>query len=334
MTRYSKIGMLSLLALLICAPLAPAGARGLAPAQGSPEPTVQTAGAEAGTTTITTVVSVVGPKDTVPPLIDKRDVNVISGKTHLDVTGWALAQSIDQGKLQLAILIDNDVRSTILGQQLQDLSHFITSLPPNVAVGVFYGEYGAATVAAPFSTDLQAVSRALRISEGRGGDSPSIYLSLADLVSRWQPDGAIRREVLILTSGIDALHPGLLDPYFDSTLDKVQRAGVEVYTIFDGSSRFGFSFAGDISQSKLITLSNEAGGQAFMEGPETPISITGYLSELGSRLKNQYLLTFTMEPSKHAKGELRNIEVRLEQRNLKMSYPHAVFVPAAGAPKD
>jgi len=333
MTRL-KIGTLSLLALLICAPLAPAGARTRPPKQGSQEPAVQTARAEAGTTTITTVVTVVGPKDTVPPPIDKRDVNVFSGKTRLDVTGWAPAQSVDQGKLQLAILIDNDVRSTILGQQLNDLSNFITSLPPNVMVGVFYAEYGAATVGAPFSADHQAVSKALRLSEGRTGDSPSIYLSLADLVSRWQPDGAIRREVLLITSGIDALHPGLQDPYFDDTVDKIQRAGVEVYTIFDGSSRFGFSFIGDTSQSKLLEVANQAGGEAFMEGPETPISISGYLNKLGSRLENQYVLTFTIEPSKHAKGELRGIEVRLEQRDLKVSYPHAVFVPGVGAAKD
>jgi hypothetical protein len=332
MTRYSKMATLSALGLLILAPFAPAGARGLAPK--SQEPSGQTAGAETATTTVTTVVSVVGPKDTAPPLIDKRDVNVFSGKTRLDVTGWAPAQSVDQGKLQLAILIDNDVRSTILGQQLHDLTNFITSLPPNVMVGVFYGQYGAATVGAPFSADHQAVARALRLSEGRGGDSPSIYLSLADLVSHWQPEGAIRREALVITSGIDALNPGLQDPYFESTLDKVQRAGVEVYSIYDGSSRFGFSFAGETSQSKLVTVSNEAGGQAFMEGTETPISIAGYLSELTSQLKNQYLLTFTIEPSKHAKGELRNIEVRLEQRNLKASYPHAVFVPSAGAVKD
>ena len=334
MTRYLKIAPFSLLALLIFAPLAPARTPGHAPKQDSQQPYGSAPSLEAGATTVTTVVTVRGPKDTPPPPVDKRDVNVFTDKTRLNVTGWVPAQSTDQGALQLAILIDNDVRSSILGQQVQDLANFINSLPPNAMVGVFYGQYGAATVGAPFSTDHKAVSEKLRLSEGNGGDSPSIYLSLADLASKWQPAGPARREVLVITSGIDTLHPGLQDPYFDSTIDKVQRAGVEVYTIYDGSSRYGFSFGGETSQSKLIQVATETGGQSFMQGPTTPISIAEYLNQLGSDFNHQYLLTFTTDPSKHAKGELRNIEVRLEQRDLKVSYPHAVFVPGKDLPKD
>jgi hypothetical protein len=324
MTGYLKIAPFCLLSLLILAPLAPARAQ--APYGSAPS-------AAAGAATVTTVVTVHGPKDTPPPPVDRRDVNVSSDKTRLNVTGWVPAESADQGAFQLAILIDNDVRSTILGQQMQDLNNFINSLPPNAMVGVFYGEHGAATVAAPFSSDHKAVSEKVRLSEGIGGDSPSIYLSLADLVSKWQPAGP-RREVLVITSGIDALHPGLLDPYFDSTLDKVQRAGVEVYTIFDGTSRYGFSFGGETSQGKLIGMSTDSGGESFVQGPTTPVSIAEYLNELGSDLNHQYLLTFTMDPSKHAKGEMRNIEVRLEQRDLKVSYPRRVFIAGKDSPKD
>ncbi len=278
--------------------------------------------------TVTTVVSVLGAKDaTAPAPIDKGDVSVFSGKTRLSVTGWTPVQNNSQEKAELAILIDNDVASSILGQQLEDLTKFINTLPANISVGVFYGQFGSAVAVAPFSADHQAVSQKLRLSEGRGGDSPSIYFSLEDLVSHWLPDGAPRHEVLMISSGVDPYHPGVQDPYIDSTLDKVQRAGVVVYAIYDGSSRFGASFLGDTSQGKLIQITEETGGQSFMEGTITPISIAGYLNQLAMQLNNQYLLTFTIEPSKNEKGELRSIEVHLEQRDVKVSYPRRVWVP-------
>lgn len=284
--------------------------------------------AKPATITVTTVVTVLGPQYTEAPMIDKREVNVTMGKSRLNVTRWEPARSSSRGQLQLAILIDNDVRSSILGQQLDDLANFINSLGKNTKVGLFYGEHGSATVGSPFSAHHKTVSQALRLSVGRtGGDSPSIYLSLADLVSHWQSAPAERREVLVLSSGNDVLNPGEQDPYFDLTLEKVQRAGVVVHSIYDGSNRYGATFRGDISQGKLVQITTESGGESFFEGNLTPVSISSYLSQLGQILKNQYLLTFAVERSKHPEGDLRDIHVRIEQRDLKVTYPHEVLVP-------
>ena len=282
----------------------------------------------ASSVSVTTVVTVMGSNHSAPPAIAKEDVNVTEGKTRLNVTGWAPVQSSGHGHLQLAILIDNALRTSIEGQQIDDLRNFITSLPPSTSVGVFYGMNGAAEPAAPFSTNHQAVAEKLRLSMGRsGGDSPSIYLSLADLVSHWEPQASTRREVLLLSSGVDALNPGVEDPYFDSTLDKVQSAGVVVHTIYDGSNRFGSTFRGDISQGKLAQITSESGGEGFFDGTGAPVSIAPYLNRLNQILANQYLLTFTTARSKHEKGELRSIEIRLEQRDVKVSYPKRILVP-------
>lgn len=283
----------------------------------------------ASSVSVTTVVTVMGPNHSAPPAIAKEDVNVTEGKARLTVTGWEPVQSINHVPLQLAILIDNALRTSIVGQQMDDLRNFITSLPPNASVGIFYGMNGSADPASPFSTDHQGVAEKLRLSLGRsGGDSPSIYLSLADLVSHWQPQPGTRREVLLLSSGVDALNPGVEDPYFDSTLEKVQSAGVVVHTIYDGTNRFGSTFRGDISQGKLVQITSESGGEGFFDGNGAPVSIAPYLNQLKQIFANQYLLTFTTTPSKHDKGELRSIEIRLEQRDEKVSYAKRIFIPA------
>jgi len=43
------------------------------------------------TASVTTVVTVLGPKFTAPPAISKDDISVYEGKEKRDVTGWAPA---------------------------------------------------------------------------------------------------------------------------------------------------------------------------------------------------------------------------------------------------
>ena len=48
--------------------------------------------AGSSTVSVTTVVTVMGPKNTTPPPVAKGDVNVTSGKTRFNVTGWDAVQ--------------------------------------------------------------------------------------------------------------------------------------------------------------------------------------------------------------------------------------------------
>jgi hypothetical protein len=276
---------------------------------------------------ITTVVTVLGPKFTAPPPVAKDDVIVFEGKDRRKVTGWAQAQG-EKGGLQFAILIDNSV-STTLGNQFGDLKNFIIAQPKNTAVGVFYAANGTVQIASKFNTNHEAVAKTLHLPLGAlGGNSPSIYLSLGDLIKRhWTATPGVRREILVISSGVDRLNPGVQDPYFDSTLDLVQRAGVVVHTIYAGGTRFGSSFGGSISQGKLIQLSMESGGQGFFEGTSTPISFGPYLNQLDMVLRNQYSLTFLTTRSTKEKGELRQVKITTEQRNAIISAPSQVFVP-------
>ncbi len=287
------------------------------------------------TVPVTTTVTVLGPKFTPAPPISKQDVTAYSGKERLNVTRWVPAQG-PAGALQLAVVIDNDASELGVASQLSDIKNFISLQSKDTAIGLFYAMYGSVQVAAPFGANRAAVAKALRPPLGlRSGDSPSIYLSLSDLVKHHWPSGAARREVLLISNGVDELDRGPESPYVQSAVEDVQKAGVVVHTIYTGGSiRFGASLHGQYAQANLEELTEGTGGYGFFEGITAPVSFAPYLNQLNIVLHNQYLLTMAVprseKESEKEKGERVGIEVRLEERNLEVKYPKQVLVPGAG----
>lgn len=279
------------------------------------------------TVPVTSVVTVLGHNFSAPPSIAKQDVNVYSGKTRSEVISWVSAKD-DKAGLQLAILIDNADSPTALGTHFNELKDFITSQPATTQVGLYYAAAGSAQPVAPFSADHQAVAAKLRLPLGRfAGDSPSVYLSLHDLVSHW-PVNDMRHEVIVIASGVDYLDPGLDSPYVSNAVEKIQKSGTVVYTIYTGGPRMArASFHTDIAWQNLVQISTQSGGQDFFQGFETPVDFMPIFRRLNAALRNQYLLTFAAPRSSNKKGEMQKIEVRTEQRNVKLSYSPEVFVP-------
>lgn len=276
---------------------------------------------------ITTTVTVLGPKFTTPPPITKDDISVYSGKTRWDVLDWSPAQGEKAG-LQLAIVIDNSASQTAVGTQLNDLESFVRLQSKTTAVGIFYAVNGTVQTASNFSTNHEAVAKTLRLPFGlRAGASPSVYLSLSELVKHWPATGA-RREILLISSGVDRLDRGPQSPYVQSAVDNIQKAGIVVHTIYTGTSlRFGTSLRGQYAQQNLDAITSGSGGEAFFQGVTAPVSFSPYLKQLDMVLHNQYLLTFAAPRSNKRAGELREIRVRVEQRNVDIKYPKQVLVP-------
>jgi hypothetical protein len=302
-----------LLFFLAFATVAPARAKSQPSSDGSQVP-------------VTTTVTVLGPKFTAPPPLTKEDILVYSGKTRLQTINWVPAQA-QKAPLELAIVIDNSASQFGVGSQINDLAGFISLLSKSTAVGVFYAMDGTVQTASPFTTNHDAAAKSLRLPFGRGaGDSPSVYLSLSDLVkNRWPVTGA-RREVLLISSGVDRLDRGPQSPYVAASIEDVQKAGVEVHAIYTDGVRFGETLRGQFAQSNLVMLTEGSGGYNFFEGVSTPVSFTPFLKQLDMVLHNQYLLTFAIDRSKKPKGELRSIEIRTEQRNVDFKYPKQVLV--------
>jgi hypothetical protein len=253
-------------------------------------------------------------------------VIAFSGGTRLKVTGWQPAQA-KKANLELAVLIDNDIGIGVMGEQMQDLANFIKSQPPSTSVGVFYAEYGAATAAIQFTKDHEAAANALRLTLGRVGESPSIYLSLSDLASHWPSSGVARREALVIASGYDPLNPGVEDPYADSTIDDTERAGITVHTILIPRARYAETYRDNISEGKLMDITAGTGGQVLFDGAFVPLSLAPFLNQLNVALKNQYLLTFAIDREQKKGGELRPFRVQTEEQGVKLYAAKQVLVP-------
>ena len=280
----------------------------------------------AQTVSVTTVVTVLGPKFTPPPAISKDDLTVYEGKQKRDINSWVPAQG-DKAALELAIVID-DADSSDLGIQFNDITSFVKSLPKTTGVAIFYASNGTVQAASQFNTDHDAVVKALRMPFGRGAAYTSIYLSVMSLISRWPVTGA-RREILLLADGIDRFRGDPFSPDVPATVEKAQKAGVIIHTLFaSGVGRFSRNFYRvSLGQSNLAQLADSTGGEAFFQGTQTPISFAPFLQQLDTVLKNQFFLTYATERSKKKGGELRSFRVHSEQRNVEISHASRVFVP-------
>jgi len=280
------------------------------------------------TVPVTVTVTVLGNNNQPAPEIPQEDVTVHMGRDLPKVIDWERARA-SEGPLQLALLIDDNIRTTLIGQQFDYIANFIEGQAPSTEVALYYAEHGSAYPAAPFSTDHQKVARALRLTLGlRNGESPSIYLSLSDLAKHWPAAPGSRREVVVFASGNDPLQPGIVDSYADASVDAVVKAGLTVHAIPIAGTRYSLSFRGNISSGKLIQLSDDTGGRTIGGELGAPVSLAPYLDQLNRILSNQYLLTFAAKPSDKKNGEIRDIQVRLEEHNVKVFAPKRVLIPA------
>jgi hypothetical protein len=279
------------------------------------------------TVPVTITVTVLGTNNQPAPEIPQEDVTVHMGKDVPRVIRWEHAGA-QEGPLQLALLIDDNIRTTLIGQQFNYIADFIRSQEPSTEVGLYYAEHGSAYAAVPFTTDHQKVAKALHLTMGlRNGESPSIYLSLSDLAKHWPATPGARREVVVFGSGNDPLNPGIVDPYADAAMDDVVKTGLTVHVIPISGTRYSMSFRGNISAGKLIELSDETGGREIGGDLGAPVSLAPFLNQLNQILNSQYLLTFAAKASDKKNGEIRAVQVRLEEHDVKVWAPKRVLIP-------
>jgi hypothetical protein len=236
------------------------------------------------------------------PTINREEVMVYEGKERDTVTDWIPLQG-DHAALELFILLD-DSSSESLGTQLNDLRQFINNQPPTTQIGIAYMQNGIARVAQNLTNDHAQAAKALRLPMGIGGANASPYFSLSDLVKRW-PESPVRREVLMVTDGIDRLYGigDTQDPYLEAAIDDADRAGIIVSAIYNpGAGHFGHSYWQTYwGQIYLSELSEKTGGEAYYIGfTGAPVAFAPYLQDLERRLQHQYLLGFLAKPPKKA----------------------------------
>jgi hypothetical protein len=296
---------------------------------------------------VVTVEPLQGADKTVA-LLKKEDVKVQQRKDVLPVTQWIPARG-QQAALQLFILID-ETSDTSLGLQLDDLRAFINAQPPTTWIGLGYMRNTNVNIIQNFTTDHAAVAKSLRLPLGGLGASDSPYLSLISLIKGW-PENKVRREVLMVTDGIDRLrgnpygsgvlpgargYPGLggmsampyISPDVDSASTAAQRYGVLIHSIYTvGVGHLGRNFfVANNGQNGLAKLSDETGGESFFLGVQNAVSFKPYLDRLQRILDNQYYLVFVARPDK--KDGLQRVKLSTEVPRLEIDSADNVWVPA------
>ena len=266
------------------------------------------------------------------PEVNREDIIVKQGKDRLKVTGWTPVGG-DRSPLDLFILVDEAARHTV-SLQFGDLRQFIYSLPATTSVGVGYMRNGTVQIAQDLTTDHRRASNALRIPLGSSGVYGSPYLSVIDLMKRW-PETQNRREIVMITVGIDRLHGwphrrglGPISADVDSATAVAQRTGTIIHGIYTRGAGWRGSNFWQVAngQNSIAKLAEATGGESFFLGIGEPVSFRPYLDRLQDSLGNRYRLEFNAVAGK--KPGLKYVKLTTEVAGVELDSADSVWVAA------
>ncbi|HKV77643.1 MAG TPA: hypothetical protein VJP02_05870 [Candidatus Sulfotelmatobacter sp.] len=283
--------------------------------------------------------------DSEVPRLRQDEAKVKQGKTFLQVTQLIPAQG-DNAALQLMILID-DTLDPMIGGNLNDLKEFIKAQPPLTVIGIGYMSNAGVNIVQNFTADHELAVKALRLPRGGLSTMDSPYLSLISLVKGW-PQQKVRREVLMLSDGIDRLRgekprPSQRGPNFGPVYHSMPTISVDTTSASEISQRYnvivhslyavGVGRAGrsswdlQLGLSGLSKIADETGGECYSLGTSSPVSFKPYLERFQRALDNQYYLVFLAIPGK--KAGLQRVKIQTEVSNSEILAPDNVWVTAA-----
>jgi hypothetical protein len=284
------------------------------------------------------------------PVLRPDAIKVKQGKNFLKVTQLIPAQG-ENAALQLFILID-DTCDTSIGNNLTDLRDFIKAQPATTVIGVAYMSNATIQITQNFTPDHDLSANAVRLPRGNLSTMDSPYLSLMSLVKAW-PQAKVRREVLMITDGIDRLRAdrsslsqipsrspagmgaptsttmATISPDADTASRNSQRYGVIVHSIYAmGAGRLGRNaWEAQLGQSGVAKIADETGGEYFALGTQNAVSFKPYLDRLQKIFNSQYYLVFQAVPKK--KDGLQRVDITTEVANADIAAADNVWVPAA-----
>lgn len=273
------------------------------------------------------VVTILPSHNEAPAQIGQQDVSIkVNGKDST-VTGLKPLRG-ENGRLELVILMDNGARSSF-SSQLGDIADFVKALPPDTKVTLAYMQNGMARMTGPLTADRNAVLKGLRIPMGEPGASASPYFCLSDLAKHWPSnDQEARREVVMITDGVDYYHPSLDldDPYVDAAIKDAVRARLVVYSIYwQNRGRFDRTlYANTLGQNLLQQVTQATGGYSYWIGIGNPVALQPYLQDIQHRLQNQYELSFVAPLGN--KQQVADLKLRVNGIAGKIAAPGQVLV--------
>ncbi|HEX8503404.1 MAG TPA: hypothetical protein VF659_22665 [Pyrinomonadaceae bacterium] len=195
--------------------------------------------------------------------------------------------------LNLAVLIQDDLVSRV-GNELRETAGFIRALPEGSQVMVGYIRSGSLQVRQPFTADLEAASRALRVPAGSTAVSPyNPYTQVRDAVRQFPAGGENRNALLLVSDGLDTSRGFDFSSSVDSVdlnraVREAKSRGVSVYSFYAPSAGLT-SWNGravSFGQSALNRVSDETGGRAFFQGTDF-VTFNAYFERLAKTINEQ-----------------------------------------------
>lgn len=277
-------------------------------------------------TPVSVVVTLEPRREKTIPAVEQQDITVYQGKEKRPVTGFKPLR----GSMQLMLLIDDSARGSF-GTEIDGLKRFVNTQAADTEVAIGYMRNGYTQIAQNFTRDHAAAANAIRLPMGPGGADVSPYESLADAIKKWPENAAERREVVMISSGIEGLGGGFYrdNPYVKAGIDAAVKAGVVVYTIYNPSvGHYGHSlWRTTWGQNFLSELSDQTGGESYMIGFGSPVSFQPFLDQIREHQRNQYLLTFVAKPEQ--KSGLQPFRAVIENKDASLAAPDNVYVRAS-----
>jgi hypothetical protein len=263
-----------------------------------------------------------------PPPITSDDLKVKESK---DLRPIANLRHLDTGHTQMLLLIDDSAGGSF-DTEIPEVKKFVNSLPAGVSIGIGYMRNGMAEMTSDFTEDHAKAASTIRLPEGVGGADVSPYDSLTDAIKKWPvKEGVDRREVVMISSGIEGLGGGLPpeNPYVNASIASAQKAGVVVYAIYNPS--FGHEghslWRASWGQNFLSQLTDETGGELYQVGLGSSVSFDSYFADILKRQSEQYVITF--EAGAEKKSGLQPIKITSVIKGTSVAAPNQVYVKAS-----
>jgi hypothetical protein len=260
-----------------------------------------------------------------PPSLKAADFTVVDAT----VTG---VTPIENGRnLELYIVMD-DAADYYLGSRLGELHRFIAGQPEAVAVGVAYLHDGVLQVAEKPTLDHERAANALRAPSGSKTANP--YCGISDLIDAWHnpADAVLRREIVLITSGVDATaQGGAICANAETAIHDAERAGVVLYALYNPVRNYASEKWSDVDAGivHLAHVSYETGGEAYFTGHGPADSFAPFLGDITEHLANQYIVKFRLAAGPESGFQI--IRVNGKTPDEELMAPAAVWVPAATA---
>lgn len=286
---------------------------------------------------VSVTVTVTSKNQNAPPVIPQDEVVPRQDGNVRPVISWVPANGSGAG-LDLVVLVDSTV-TTNIANRLTELQDFLRSQPESTLEGIAYGQFGEARFEQELTANHDTAAKALRMPGSNSGQYSGIYDAGRDLITKWpesknckaavlisdgNPESSPTHDPLLRNIGAPDLNPTSYTS-LQRLIEQAQRSGVTFYVIYTRGATALSEDSVTIDQSFLARLAKETGGDSFLSGSTTPVSLQPYLQNIAKELGQQYILTFAAKPPTRA-GYSR-FQVIVKTKNVGVLAPEQVYVP-------